>query len=249
MRHYAHAVALFLAMLSVPTLAAAQSYVSRPMTTSSGQLDIFVGPAPRPLLEDAGFIFASGADDLYLNTGVSFGITDDVELGAYPLRLRLFDDSDIDNPYIYGTFRLVRGATEVGIRPVIPIPVFDGSFWLRLDIPVIVRLGGHARLETGGQLELGFDDPLRVLLTVPLRLVFNIGPRFFLGLDTGVRVPLSPSGSAAIPFGVFVGYTVASGVDIGLAVRWNDLFVSGRDPAFDGGAPSLTLGVNVYSLL
>ncbi len=243
-------IAAVLFTLSFPAVAGAQSYVERPLTTHSGQLDLYIGPVPKPLIEDMGLRFRTRRDDLHLDVGLGFGITDDIELGLVPLRLRLFDGSDLDNPLVWATFRIVSGTTEIGIRPMIPLPIFDSEFWVRLDIPVVFHLSPHARLETGGQLEIQFEDPTEVDLTVPLRIALNVTPQFFFGLDTGVNIPLTRSEPLHMPFGVFLGYTVAPGVDFALALRWPTLIVFERGRTLtDGRGPELILGVNVYDLL
>lgn len=232
----------------VPSSASAQTYNARPLTTPGGHLDLHLGPAPKPLIEDAGLLFHTSSGDLDLRLGGSFGATDNIEIGASLLQLRLIENLDIGNPYLWGTFRIVSGQTEVGVRPVIPIPIFDSGFWLRVDIPVIVRLG-MTRIETGGSLELGFHDPASAILTIPLRFVFNITSSLFLGLDTGVRAPLNPSGPASFPFGLFMGVTLPGDIDLVVAIRWPNFLVPERDPAFEADSPEIGLGINVFGLL
>lgn len=237
----------FATLLAVP---ASAEYTARGLTTNAGKLDIYAGPVPRPLIDDHGLTFRTGADNLYLDAGAAYGVTDTIDVGVSLLHLRLFEDTDIFNPSVYGTFKLLDGDVSLGLRPVVPLPIFDNGFWLGLDIPLLVKLGGATRLETGASLRVGFTDPVWLSLFIPARLAVNVTDALFLGVDTGLGIPLAPdAGDVSIPLGFFLGYTVADGVDIVGSVRWPGFFATGRDPVVSGRFPTIGLGVNVYNLL
>lgn len=249
MKHHLTGLLLTAAVLFAAAPASAE-YTARGLTTNAGKLDIYAGAVPRPLLEDHGLVFETGGDDLYLSGGVAYGVTDSIDVGVSALHLRLFDDTDIFNPYVYGTFKILDGDVSLGLRPVIPIPVFDGGFWVGLDVPLMVRLGGSVRLDTGASLHVGFTDPVWMNLFIPARLAFEVTDSLFLGVDTGLDVPLAPNaGDVGIPLGAFIGYTVAPGIDIVGSIRWSGFFNTGRDPVLSGRFPSIGIGVNVYDLL
>lgn len=187
------------------------SYQQRPLTLPKGTL--------RPELAFVFTSYPAPFDDqnrVHFYAGLGAGVTDDFELGAMVMPLRLAPDFEYgdrgfglppavtpwfghNRPSIYGRYRFVEGEVEVGldVHFVLPAPK---PFQLAVGIPFLFRISDVVRIDTGFYIVSDFDDDTDAF--VPLVLAIQATPRFFLGVDTGFYVP-----GPAIPIGFFMGYT------------------------------------------
>jgi hypothetical protein len=180
-------------------------------------------------------------DEIGFHFGGGYGVTDDFEVGALlvPLQVTAADgDRDVwfGDMVLYGMHRLTRGAVELGARVELSLPTNTG--WdppdrpvvLTLGLPVLVRLGEIARLDTGVQLALvlrpefesalsgfpvyppsSYPLPTRSASGVPVVLTVNLDEHVYMGLRTGLSIYdlQDPSETIVMPLGFHFGGTVA----------------------------------------
>lgn len=149
----------------------------------------------------------ASSSSLGLALGGAYGITDDLEVGATVIPLTLTPDFAFNAPSVYGVYRFVRGAVDVGAQLALTLPI-DREFGLGVGVPVLFHLGETARLDTGAFLGLTFGDPLGKGLTVPIAFTFNLNDHLFVGARTGILLP--DFDAFAMPLGLSVGYTLAA---------------------------------------
>jgi hypothetical protein len=193
------------------------SFVERPLTLTAGALRLDGDFNLTRLSIDAGGLDVSETF-LGLNLGGAYAINADLEVFA-TLPLALSPDADIGDPRLGATYRLLRGATELGGRVTLALPV-QGDFGVELGVPVLLRLGDKARLDTGAFLGLTFGDTLGKGLLVPAAFSFQLMPELVLGAGTALNLPDFDLDRAVMPLSLGATYTLANGsspfVDIGL---------------------------------
>lgn len=132
----------------------------------------------------------------------------------------------VTNPYLRGRVALLnRRPVYIGLDLAVTLPIAPRScFTIDLGVPVHAILGRRVRIETGAFNEFAACEVAPVsgpatrywTLVVPLRVLFSVTDRFWLGLQTGfstVGYSLDPR-NFAIPLGVMAGVRVAPRVDL-----------------------------------
>ncbi|HEY0714937.1 MAG TPA: hypothetical protein VGF45_19815, partial [Polyangia bacterium] len=201
----------------------------------------------------------SGYDGLGVNLELGYGLTSAVELRlrsglrfadagrivqadryGRPVDTETYNTGydTLANPEIGLLFNLVRGGTaEIGIDARLTLPI-DGDPGLLLGLPINLRLGSAARLDTGVYLPIVFYDPdTRIDLSVPLRLYFRLGGGSFLGPILGIYKP--EGGGTIVPFGIGGGASIAYDAEVRFWLMFDDI-------ANDGGAKNFGLGIGLY---
>ncbi len=232
--------------LAVPT-------VHRPLTLpgSSGELDLGLGlgheDRPAPVREATG---------LGVNLGFAWGLTSTVELGVRTgLRFgrdgrdtradgygRMFETETYDtghqsiaNPEIGIRGALAHGIVDLGIEGRLYLPVEDGTrVGVLVGLPLLIHLGGSARLNTGVYVPIIFRDPVETTVSVPVHLWFQAGPSVSVGLLSGVR--FHKRGGHTVPLGAGVGYGLSSAVELRTWLLFPDIGGDGSARNFGGGA-------------
>jgi hypothetical protein len=186
------------------------NYVERHLTLPRRTLRFDVGPFERGL-SDSGMINGPfshngyglrleqidyGADeDLYvtLGTGMSYGITDRVEVGAQFLPAILSDENDHADygdltTYVRWAF-VDNRVFQMGLHGVVQFPTRT-DFGLGVGLPMNINITDIIRIETGAELEIRFDaqdtdgdgnEEALLAVDLPIALTARIARRGFLG--------------------------------------------------------------------
>jgi hypothetical protein len=193
---------------------AGSDYISRPLVLPKGVLRIDGGPR-RPY--SGGQVMPAGQLQVYVNQGqdvallspgASYGVIDNLELGAvWPLLLS--PDLDLLDLTVYGKYLLQRGTVEVAAYAELRIPV-QNDLEIAGGVPVYVHLGPNLRLETGGFLRLVFGDDTNLIVDAPLSVPIQVSPQVFVGPEVGIEIV--DFKTVSVPLGVIAGYTLGSGI-------------------------------------
>ncbi len=196
--------------------------------------------------------------------GGGFGVTDDFQIDATVVPLGLAPSPvTYGNPDIAATYRFVSGPVEVGGRFKVSIPVAgDRYLGLSPSVPVLIRLGDAARLDTGLNFTFSIPvdsgsgfvqrktqvawagytlSPYSIEAGLPLKLTFQVADPVFLGGKTGAGILLFEDAGQTffIPLGVFGGATIPGDhgpiADITANFEFPYLFLPGarRDKVFE----------------
>ncbi len=245
--------------VSAPCTVAAQGpAVQRGLTLPARTLRIDVGPSDDAILDGVGMEIGDrrglrlgrtpGGDfSAVLNIGAAFGITDNFEIGSLLLPINFAPDGGFGDLEFYGRYRFVnRGGFELGLHITMQVPT-DTDFGLGFALPMRYRISNAARIDTGVEVELLFDDT-RANLDLPFTLLFQATRAFYLGPRTGV---MSPRFSDLwVPLGLTGGYTVHASrslaVDLTGAFTWPAFFATGGvGETVNPGYFEALLGVNL----
>jgi hypothetical protein len=201
--------------------------------------------------------FFGRVTDVGFHLGAGYGVTDDFELGALliPVQVLNFDGGRevmFGDMQVQGTYRLIRGPVEVGARVELSLPTSDdyGDRFVSMafGVPVLVRLGSVARLDTGVQVAvnvhpgsevalmgvniypdvapMSYPLPMRSNTGIPLILTANLEEHFYVGLRTGMGILdlRDAADSLYAPLGFHVGGTVgpsdAAVADLTVRFEW-----------------------------
>ncbi len=193
------------------------SFVERPLTLTSGALRLDADFNISQLSVSA-LGFSASETFVGLGVGAAYAISSDLEAFAV-LPLSLSPEVDLGDPRLGATYRFVRGATELGARVTLSLPV-QGDFGVEAGVPVLLRLGDKARLDTGAFLALDFGDELGKGLVVPVAFSFQLMPTLVLGAATALTLPDFDPDLGIMPLSVGATYTLAEGsspfVDVGV---------------------------------
>ncbi|MCC7383426.1 MAG: hypothetical protein IT384_16430 [Deltaproteobacteria bacterium] len=149
----------------------------------------------------------AGAGDpgIALALGATFGVTDDLDVYATVLPLALAPAAGYGDIALGGTFRFMKGNTEVGLRVDVYLPT-STVIHLSAGVPILFHFGDKMRLDTGLMADFTTFDPFSFQLRIPLQLGFQLIPMLAAQLRTGYTLPLAPStpgpDAMAIPLGV-----------------------------------------------
>src|ERR1019366_1049337 len=157
--------------------------VDRPLTLPSGVLR-----------GDLGFSYLrfGSADGAGASVSGGYGITDDLEVDATVLPLALAPALQYGNPTVSGTYRFVHErAVEVGGSLGVTLITRDtqlfGNATLAPSVPVLLRLGDLARIDTGVVLPITVGGPSTLAgLWIPATATFQILDPLYLGATTGL---------------------------------------------------------------
>jgi len=134
----------------------------------------------------------AGGDDVHvmLGLGLSYGVVDDVEIGVLAAPINFAQGQKYGDLTSYVRWAFVNEShAQVGLQGTVQFPTWS-NFGVGLGLPMNFRLGDVARLETGVEAELVFDevdrdgdgdDDPRLAIDVPIALGFNLTPRGYLG--------------------------------------------------------------------
>jgi hypothetical protein len=192
------------------------SFVERPLTLTAGAIRI---DGDLPISRFSVSFAGSSVSETFIGLGLggAYAISDDLEVSA-TLPLSLSPDFDLGDPQLGATYRFVKGSTELGARVAVNLPV-QGDFGLNAGLPVLLRLGGKLRLDTGAFLGLAFADSTVTTLSVPASFAFQLMPDLALNATTGLVLPDLDPDKGALPLAVGAFYTLAKGstpyVDVG----------------------------------
>jgi len=253
------------------------SYVERPLTlpkftlAPSLELDIErigFGAATASaggvtVTTNAGALVVTG-----MQIGASFGITNDLEVGAIVLPILfspaggygapfLGEEGHYGEPTLYATYRFLHKEDfDLGVR--LNIQIFVPEYGLGAgaiiepSVPFLLHIGKRMRFDAevgipiiagGGN---GFTGATGATagLDVPLRLAFDIIEPLHVGVNTGFVVDdfRAAGDSTRIPLGVFFGYAVGEKrpiVDIDPFFNFADFITPGGGPFGDKVNPGV----------
>jgi hypothetical protein len=170
----------------------------------------------------------------FTRLGVRFGLFDDFEAGALFLPFELAPDFHFDSVLVFLTQQFRLEGVDIGLRLSFQTP---GDTGWALAPGAVVKTGRPLALQAGFFLpmEIGsFQEPRApvVGLNVPIRLIWNIVPAFFLSADTGMAYDdLSQDDGAAVPLGFGAGYTLLAGkrlIELTTSFSWDHFLLPGQ---------------------
>lgn len=242
-------VLAWFALLLLPSIACAQSYLSRPVTLAGGALRLDAAPSDYGYM-DHGFLNSSrgfravdapgNEAALRLGLGAAYGVTNDFEFGGLFLPLQFSPDSDIGDLELYGRFGL---SSVLALQMTLQIPT-QTDLGVGLGVPVKLPFGGGHRLETGIEIEFMFyDDPV-ANLDVPVAFNFALGSIVFAGFRTGLFFEAMEE--IAINLGVQAGVTIARDLDLTASMNFPRFLWTGPGDEVSLRDYQLIAGLNVY---
>jgi hypothetical protein len=243
---------VFFALLAVSGSAPARaaSFVDRGIVLPNGgfelQLGLGLGHDSRP---------ANDATGLGLNLELAYGLTSQVQFGfrtgirmgsegqatradefGRPFETETFGTAwdQIANPELSFRFALLRGAASLALDTRLYLPVEDGSsLGIMIGLPVMLRIGGSARLDSGFFVPVIFSDETDTWVSIPLHLWFEVDRGFMLGPITGVRFH---NGDTQVPLGFGLGFSLAPAVELRTWLLFPDVSEEGSAKNFGVGA-------------
>jgi hypothetical protein len=230
-------------LLSVSSAAAGASsggrYSTRPITLGQQTLRLDLAPPDFALLdsgeinEGRGLAFTrAGNGQTYfgIGAGLSYGVTDDVELGALLLPLLLHPQVRYGDAEAYGRFRLVSGRFELALQAGAQVPTntYGG---VAFGVPMLARVGRSARIDFGPELEVMLPRArggTYANLDVPFAVHWDLGQGGFFGLRSGVFLPQMHGNDTTVKFGLEGGPILADGnVDLVFWLLFPEMFHPG----------------------
>jgi hypothetical protein len=205
-------------------------HVDRSLTLPASTLRVDGGARWAPYGPDGqlSWIITPGANQLYLNPAVTFGIIDDFELG-FVVPTLLAPDVALPEFRIHGLYRFLPGKYEVGIfwqaSAAIESDAYD--LWLLGGVAAGLHFSDTVRLDTGAFLQTVFspggpDANLYLQAALPVQL----GKQWFIGPETSISAFLSGD-DTALMLGAFGGYTLPGSTgtlgDLSVRLRFLDI--------------------------
>ncbi len=242
-----------LAVVATPLVASAETgpdglplvFSQRPLTLSEGTLAI---DAELSYTGFASIETPVGSIDIdpiiQLRAGASYGINEDLEVGAVVLPLVLSPETDYGNPALYGVYRFQKGSFQIGAGLAAIIPVQDGSdFVLQAGLPMRLAINDASRIDFTPTFQFVFGDSTITNFALPIDFSVNFNRPFFLVAGLGINAPDLDFDLVTIPLSVGVGYTLGTG-DTPLA----DIIAEFELPAFAGkdAAGDFQFSADVY---
>ena len=134
----------------------------------------------------------------------------------------------VGNPYLrlrWGVFEPSERPVHVGVEATVVTPLASNTVWsVMAGVPVLVVLpAAHLRVETGVFWQFMFSSSAQVrnVLNVPVRVMFQLGPRVALGLVSGVyaaNVGAADVSEARVPLGAQAAFRATPNTDV--LVQW-----------------------------
>lgn len=180
-------------------------------------------------------VVVRGADDQqYVNPGVSYGIGSDVELGLV-LPIQISPDGHLRDPRAHVAFQFHEGEVEAGVIGILQVGLWDGTSAIA-GVPVYWHASPDMRLDTGGYLNLSFNDGSRIGLILPAQLPIQISPEFFAGPEVIFTIGDLSDPGARVDAGGFFGYTLEAS-DVSVV----DLYARARALNLTDGLPAVEM--------
>lgn len=209
-------------------LAFAERPLTLPRFALSPELDLIVGRVGDVTTSNGARVTLAA-----INVGASFGITKDLEVGAFVLpfsfapKVSYGSAYDVDaNIELFATYRFFHNRiVEIGGRlRTYVITATGAGAQIVPGVPLLFHFGKIARLDAEVAIPItarGNNLGATVGLSVPVALSINIVEPFFVGAKTGAYIDDfgdKPSKRFAIPLGLFAGYSIGDRrpiVDVG----------------------------------
>lgn len=192
---------------------------------------------------------------LWTRLGVAFGLTEDWEAGALFVPLRWTPSFAYSNILVYVTRGFRFDAVDFGIRLSFQTPT-KRKWSFNPSIPILIRLGGVARIDTGIFVPFSNAESWWAGINVPLRVTVNATPHLFFGAQTGFVDPrFDRDGDAAVPLGALAGYTLVAGasvVDVTATFTWDNFWLVDSAPRIDSvqsDAYRVVFGLTIHRLI
>jgi tetratricopeptide (TPR) repeat protein len=222
--------------------------------------------AQRPLTAPAGLLSLEGWSSAerdcaracpgvrgLLGVGALYGISDDFEVGAIPLRLELAPKASVDSSVLFATYRFLRGAVDFGARANVWLPLKD-DFELDLGLSLVWKASPHVALQTGPRLAIVASAQTLTIMEIPVGVVLNATDALWFKPQVGLSLTLSepgPADTAAMLLGLSAGYTIASASGAPSVEPYVEVSFPWLVNAFDTSTPStgfwrLYFGVSVF---
>lgn len=176
---------------------------------------------------------------LNLDVSARFGVLDDFEISAVVLPLQMLPSVAYKSPRFEATFRLLKGVVELGARLGMTFVRQDEAQGVAIEtgVPVLIHLGDVGRIDMGVFVPMDFNTGTAVSgdltgqsktgaavsddlpgqstaigLRLPIQLLYNVLPTFYLGARTGVGTAhVSDAGRHLdVPLGILGGYSFGS---------------------------------------
>lgn len=147
-----------------------------------------------------------------LRAGARYGVTKDLEAGIEIIRVVLSEalDSGLDRPTAFTIFRFAEGVFEPALRFETELPVGSGGLDMWLSAPMLLRLGGHVRLDVRPTIQTTAQAPWPWLASGPAEVTVQVTDRLRIAgrvelvapnLRTADDLLLRAGGSVAYAFG------------------------------------------------
>lgn len=184
---------------------------------------------------------------LRLTLGAGFGITDQLEVGGTIMPLYVAPKGDFGDIELYGRYALMQTkATELGVQLTLALPT-DTHLGLGVGAPILIRLD-QLRIDTGVELEVIFQNEVRVDLDVPVAVSVNVGDGLFAGIRSGIFAPEFKD--IVVPLMAHLGYTLMSGktpfIDLVGSFGWSRFLWSGPGDTIDLRSFDLIVGARLF---
>lgn len=176
--------------------------------------------------------------DLLLAVGASFGILDNLEVGAVIAPVQVLPTVAYGDPSAHATFRFLKGGFELagyfnatvltgtGVDPLLVLPVLGKSgILLQPGLLSRIHMGSRAKLDIGATVPIQLGSAVHDIgLNVPVELAFNLLESFHIGANSGVGIQNveAPALTSYIPLGLLAGVSIGGDkpiVDIGAFVN------------------------------
>jgi hypothetical protein len=205
--------------------------------------------------------------NLGVDIGASFGIVDNIEVGAVFAPLQVLPGFSYGNPSAHGTFRFVKSAFELAgyinttfithnaPNPDVVLPVLNQSAGVLLQPGLLSRIhmGSKAKLDIGATVPIQLGSAVHdVGLDVPVELAINLIDAFHIGAQSGFGIQnvKSPALDSYIPLGLITGFAIGSDkgptVDIDALFRFPQFVNPGQSEKIDATDFQAGLSVAVY---
>jgi hypothetical protein len=217
------------------------SFVDRSLTLPDAVMRLDGGPRWPDYDAQFKHVVQDGPDYDFLNPGISFGLTRNLEFGLVP-PIRLSPDQRLEDPRFYMLYQLADAELSYGIFGQLRVGVEDHTTAM-VGVPLYYRWTPNLRLETGGFAEVEFGEASSFNLIFPIYFAFQISDRLYAGPEAGLGLygVFDDGGGIATPLGGFLGYTLgAPGAPLG------DLYGRLRITDVPDGALELMFGFEFF---
>jgi hypothetical protein len=220
-------------------------YVDRPITHRQGALVPFLGLG-------LGVRTDTGDAALGMSIGLEYGLLNFIQLDVVPLNLALAPDAQYQDPGIGLGFRFFpHEIVEMGFRTAITIPVDGGSTGQAFQLPVRFHLGHIARIDTGASFSVYYDDSVdEAVLSIPLAIAFNLGPYFFMAVETSFSTWTDTLDHSSMGYVLRLGGTIPdrerrplADLALGISPFRLDFGAGGGDPETGSNPPKVDTSV------